>query len=373
MAIQHYQPFKAVAVVIAVAINAARLPVWLISYILPSLRPNPKWSFKQAVRVQVVKNFLATAAYIEMKTPVPLAPGSEKLRWAVSPEANPKYFVAIAKADPKIVPESMGGTWYPAAPTTNTRPGYVVLHFHGGAFVIGDGRTADAGFAAKTLLAHTPVSHVYAPQYRLSCNPNCHFPAALQDAITSYAYLIDTQGIPANKIILSGDSAGGNLVLSLVRYLTEHGKSIGLGKPAAAWLWSPWCNPSKSITSEAFDNSPHVNTDYITAAFGSWGAKAYAPKPETGLKIDDGYISSVGKPFATEVPLYISTGENEVLFHDDVELYEEFKAVKGNNVTLQIEENAVHDTILVGAIIGFEKTAQVAAKRAGDWFKTIVA
>lgn len=373
MAIQHYQPFKGLYVLLAIAINATRMPIWIITYLFPSLRPHPQWSFKQAVRVQVVKNFLATAAAIEMKTPVPLSPGWEKTRWAVAPSANPKYFTGVTKSDPKITPTSMGGTWYPAAPTAAAKPGTVILHFHGGAYVIGDGRTQDAGFAAKTLIAHTPASHVFAPQYRLSCNPNCHFPAALQDAITSYAYLIDTQGIPADKIVLSGDSAGGNLVLALLRYLVEHGEAVGLPQPRAALLWSPWCNPVKSETAEAFDSSPNKATDYITAEFGMWGANAYKPNKVTGLTLADGYLSSVGNAFATPVPLYISTGECEVLFHDDVELYEEFKAVKGNNVTLQVEELAVHDTILVGAIIGFEKTAQKGAQRAGEWLKTIKA
>jgi len=373
MAVQHYQPFKAFAVLYAIAVNTIKFPIWIIMYIPSWGRPHPGWTFRQAVAVQVVKNFLATAAWIEMKTPLSITPGPEKARWAVAPTADPKFFTGVANSDPLIKPTSMGGTWYPVAPTTGQKPGYVVMHYHGGAFVIGDGRTTDAGFAAKTLLANTPASHVYAPQYRLACNPDGHFPAALQDAITSYVYLIKTQGIPANKIILSGDSAGGNLALALVRYLTEHGKEVGLDLPAACWLWSPWCNPSKSVTSKDFDESPHKNTDYITAPFGMWGAKTYKPNARSGLDIHNRYISSVGNAFATPVPLYISTGECEVLFHDNVELYEELKAIKGNTVGFQIEELAVHDTILVGAILGFQKTAQKGARRAGEWFKTVIA
>lgn len=75
------------------------------------------------------------------------------------------------------------------------------------------------------------------PQYRLSHNDRTRFPAALQDVVTAYCYLTKDVGIPASKIVLSGDSAGANLVLALVRYVTEFGEEVGLEKPRAGWLW----------------------------------------------------------------------------------------------------------------------------------------
>jgi len=54
-----------------------------------------------------------------------------------------------------------------------------------GAYVIGDGRQDDCGFAAKTLLQHTSATHVFCPQY--AClNPGGRFPAQLQDAVTCF-------------------------------------------------------------------------------------------------------------------------------------------------------------------------------------------
>ena len=58
------------------------------------------------------------------------------------------------------------------------------------------------------------------PQYRLSSNSHGEFPAALQDAITSYSSLLN-MGISPQRIIVSGDSAGGHLAISLLRYLVE--------------------------------------------------------------------------------------------------------------------------------------------------------
>lgn len=308
-----------------------------------------------------------------MKTPLSLLPKAEKAKWQVVKPADKKSYTAVATSDPNIVPENVGGTWYPAKPSSTAKPGVVICHFHGGAFVIGDGRTQDAGFAAKTLIAETEATHVFAPQYRLASNPKGQFPAALQDAITVYSYLINVEGIPANKIVLSGDSAGANLALSLTKYLTEHGSTVGLDEPLAVFLWSIWANPNKSLSTDAFDRSPNQATDYITAAFGGWGARTYVPDIKYGLNLDSPYISFENNAFKTTVPLYVSAGESEVLFHDILKVYEQFSAIPGNKVAFQIEENCVHDIILTGPIVGFQKEARLGAKRAGDWLRKISA
>lgn len=106
----------------------------------------------------------------------------------------------------------------------------------GGAFVINDGRIDDTGFLAKTFLKYSSVSTVFTPQYRLASNGG-RFPAHLQDAITTYHHLIKTLGIDPAKIIISGDSAGANIALALLRYLVEYGEQNGLQSPGCAWLW----------------------------------------------------------------------------------------------------------------------------------------
>ena len=111
-----------------------------------------------------------------------------------------------------------------------------------GAYVIGDGRQDDCGFAAKTLLQHTSATHVLCPQYRLASNPGGRFPSQLQDAITSLLYLIEELKVPASQITLSGDSAGGNLCLALLRYIADNPKAA-VPSPGCAFLWSPWVDP----------------------------------------------------------------------------------------------------------------------------------
>lgn len=72
------QPGKALWTLFAVAFTAARLPLWIVYYISPSLRQHPHWSFTQALRVKIVSVFLWHASVVQVKTPLSLAPGAEK-------------------------------------------------------------------------------------------------------------------------------------------------------------------------------------------------------------------------------------------------------------------------------------------------------
>lgn len=58
-------------------------------------------------------------------------------------------------------------------------------------------------------------------QYRLAQNPKGRFPAAVQDAVTAYRYLL-SKGISTFNIVLSDDLVGGNLMIALLQYLVEY-------------------------------------------------------------------------------------------------------------------------------------------------------
>ena len=75
------------------------------------------------------------------------------------------------------------------------------------------------------------------PQYRLASDSSTRFPAAMQDGLTAYMYLLG-QGISPRDIVLSGDSAGANLVVALARYQTEEKGFLPL--PRASLSSSPW-------------------------------------------------------------------------------------------------------------------------------------
>lgn len=71
-------------------------------------------------------------------------------------------------------------------------------------------------------------------QYRLASRAH-PFPAAVQDFLTAYQYVLG-HGVPPRDLVLTGDSAGANLVLALLRYLAAQ----GLPQPGGAVAFSPW-------------------------------------------------------------------------------------------------------------------------------------
>ncbi|CAF9915437.1 MAG: hypothetical protein GOMPHAMPRED_000756 [Gomphillus americanus] len=350
----------------SILLGIARLPLWMIYFIPTGLRQHPKWTWKQAVGVRFVRAFLYWCCSVEMVTPYNLTPGSEKDQWVTFVPAKSKHYTGVATADPEIKPGKTGATWYPSVPAKSATK--VVLHFHGGAFVIGDGRVQDCGFLAGTLLKEAKVNYVCAVNYRLASNDGGRFPAALQDAITSYIYLTETLQISPRDIIFSGDSAGGNLVLCLLKYIANYGNVTGLTTPAAAWLWSPWVDPVGGTDPVRYYKSPNGSTDYVAHAFGVWGARCYMPLQES--KLNDSYIDFKHHPFKTGVPLYFSIGGAEMLLEDDIETAEQFERV-GNNVTKSLEEYCPHDIMLVGKNTNFDKEAAVAAQKAGTWLRNL--
>lgn len=240
-------------------------------------------------------------------------------------------------------------------------------HYHGGAYVIGDGRDADTGSLAKTLLKHAKVTHVFTPNYRLSVVPEGRFPAAFQDAVTSYYYLIKTLNIPANRVTVSGDSAGANLCLALQRYIAEYGEEVKLPYPAAAWLWSPWVDIDAARDANSLTTNKNFGTDYLSSNFTTWGARSFAPLGK-GFNTQDPYVSPLGSPFKTKTPQWIHTGDAEVLITDDVKLFEEFNSV-GNKVELEISKGAPHDILLIGHLLGFAEEASRVAEKAGQFLR----
>ncbi|KAJ5103669.1 hypothetical protein N7532_004198 [Penicillium argentinense] len=135
-----------------------------------------------------------------------------------------------------------------------------ILFFHGGAYFLMDPCTHRVPVAHLSRLTGSPVLSV---RYRLA--PQNPFPAALVDALTAYLSLIHPppgalhDPVPARKIVIAGDSAGGNLSLVLLqtlltlqrasRSINFHGKEVPIELPAGVATVSPWCDISRAMPS----------------------------------------------------------------------------------------------------------------------------
>ncbi|KAI3319754.1 alpha/beta hydrolase fold-3 domain-containing protein [Xylariaceae sp. AK1471] len=343
-----------------------RLPFWMLSYGFRRSRPLPTWSFKQSLLVKVFYEYVYLVSRAETPQPLTLEPGKEKERFEKIEPFSPDVYRGPLKSN-TVAPAVIGGTWYPRKPDDPANAGPVMLHIHGGAMVLGDGRIDSTGPMAKLFLEHGKVGTIFAPQYRLSSRPtSAPFPAALQDSLTSYLYLVRTLGIPAENICVSGDSAGGNLVIALLRYLVEYGAQLAIPQPKSAVIIAPWVAPIKHLWPDiTITSNPNFHTDYLGAELCRWGARTYA----RDVSPTDTYITPLGHPFATPVPMLVTLGAAEILGIDAVEWAHEMGRVEGNELETYVEADAPHDTLLVGHIIGFEESAEEVARRIGVFIR----
>lgn len=333
-------------------------------------RPSPKWTLRQTLMVQLVKSFVKVQSFVRPHLQLSLQPGKEGDRFALVRLAPANLYVGPLD-DPVVKPRSIGGTWSPRVPktarTSEPESLTVCLHFHGGAYVIGTGRDADAAFIQKILRNHVGCTHVFLPQYRLADGKENRFPAQLQDALSSYVYLIHELGIPASRIVVSGDSAGGNLALSLLRYLHDYGTQLELPWPGAVLLWSPWTDITVGASHAQITANSNFSTDYLPSGFPLWGHDDYTANGH--IKATDPYVSpGYNAGFHIQSPVWMQTGGREMLYNDNLRFYELFKQA-GTQLEWSVFGECPHDIILIGDKLGWEKEAKEAGEQANVFIR----
>jgi acetyl esterase/lipase len=118
-----------------------------------------------------------------------------------------------------------------------------VLYLHGGGYVFGSAFGYQPHAGAIATAARTGV---LLPDYRLA--PEHPFPAAVDDSLSAYHWLLD-QGVAPEQVTIAGDSSGGGLVLSLLLRLAEQNSP----QPGAAVLMCPWLDLALRLEREPSD------------------------------------------------------------------------------------------------------------------------
>jgi acetyl esterase/lipase len=369
VAAKHARMGQILRAVLVTAIEICQLSMRAVSWVLfPRFRPHPTWTLKQSVLVGVVKAALGYLSTAKPRVHLPLAPGPEGSRFVLIETKRPTLYRGPLRDD-TIQPTVVGATWTPQAieaGAVRKDDVRIILHFHGGAYVLGDGRDRDVGFLARGLLANTSCTHVLAPQYRLASEPLGRYPAALQDALSAYLYLVSDLGVPANQVVLSGDSAGGHIVLGLLRYLAEFGSELDIPTPLAVLLWSPWTNIAASLNARDMMLNERYVTDYIPPSFPAWGARSFLGSGATDL--NDPYVSLADEKHVKvgDVPVWVHTGGKEILY-DDNRCFVELLRKTDRLVEWVVHEDCPHDIMLMGETLAFEKAAMEGATKAGDF------
>lgn len=194
---------------------------------------------------------------------------------------------------------------------------YVILYCHGGGYMTGSCLYART---LTTKLATSTSMDVLCFDYRLA--PEHPYPAAAEDAMRAWNYLM-LLGYGARDVIVAGDSAGGNMALSLTLKLKEEGRLL----PRGLVLMSPWTDLTSGGRSHqsraALD--PVLDKEYLDKAIA-----AYVREDE----LTNPLISPLFGDFAGFPPTYIQVGDNEILLNDATELHK--KMIK-ENVSVKLD------------------------------------
>lgn len=229
-----------------------------------------------------------------------------------------------APASVQVAPLELGGVQCLRVGAKHPRSGPTVLHFHGGAYVIGSA-TASVEYAGR--LADAVDGHCITVEYRLA--PEHPYPAAIDDAVNAYRGLLAT-GIPATDIFLSGESSGGGLAVALAIAL----RHAGLPRPAGILAACPFADLTLSAESltKFHGDDPAANRDML-----SYLAASYFQ----GHEPTDPLVSPVFGDLHDLPPMILTAATNEVLFNDTTRLAARAKAA-GVDVTVKIVDDSVH-------------------------------
>jgi salicylate hydroxylase len=199
----------------------------------------------------------------------------------------------------------------------------VVLHFHGGGYCFG---SAACSVEYAERLARAAEGRCLALEYRLA--PEHPFPAALEDALAAYRWLLETHR--PEHIVFSGESAGAGLAVAAAMALRDAGDPL----PAGIVALSPFvdCALKGETIHRRNGEDPIVEIDTLAYMVSSYFQKSSPADP---------LVSPIYGNFAGLPPMLVQAGRKEVLVDEAIGLAERAKA-HGVDATLELYDERLH-------------------------------
>ena len=190
----------------------------------------------------------------------------------------------------------------------STGGGACVQYAYGGGYVCG---SVQEDLVITIPMAELANARVIMVDYRLS--PEHPYPAAQQDMQQVYPALLEKYG--ADRLIISGESAGGNQAVALMQFARDQGMPM----PACAVLFSPWVDLSNQGDSHIFNDSrdPSLNNAWVDSA---------AAMHANGIALDNPGISPLYADMHGLAPCLITTGTRDLLLSQCLGLAQKLRA-----------------------------------------------
>lgn len=199
----------------------------------------------------------------------------------------------------------------------------IIMYLHGGAYVAGSLQSHRHLVSALSIACNAEAMAV---DYRLA--PEHPFPAALDDAMSAYLWLVKKHG--SESVIIAGDSAGGGLAVALIAKLLEDQLAV----PRAAVLLAPWVDltgDSPTIVSVG-TRDVILSKEMLTSS-----ARMYAHT----YPLDQPYISPINAQLSGFPETLIQVGTKDMLLNDSRILSQKLKQ-HGSQVAYEEWKGAMH-------------------------------
>ncbi|KAI8061053.1 Alpha/Beta hydrolase protein [Gongronella butleri] len=212
----------------------------------------------------------------------------------------------------------------------------VIQYIHGGGFSVGHATMYMPSFMYLLEILkskHGINAAILSIEYELS--PKSRYPEAIHECMRGYCYLTHTLRIPGSKLLLAGESAGGNLVgttLAVIGHQRDHAEYASLPKlpmPAGSVMISPWATLHAGSPSYAANEATDVIRTYLLNIY----ITNYLPRRVPMAHAEDNLAALARNPLVSILyadykdvtPVLVVYSNAEVLQHEDAQLVKRLK------------------------------------------------
>jgi len=229
-----------------------------------------------------------------------------------------------------------------------------ILYVHGGGWVLGNAGTHDR--LVRELAVGADAAVVFVEYDR---SPEARYPVAIEQAYETARWITNhghTMGLDASRLVVAGDSVGGNMAAALALLAEQRGDVTFTHQS----LYYPVTDAAQDTQSYAeFADGPH-----LTAKAMAWFWDAYLPDLDRRSEITASPLRATLPELAGLPPAFVIVDENDVL-RDEGEAYARKLIQAGVPTTVVRYDGTLHDFMMLNPVRSTAATTAAIAQAIG--------
>jgi acetyl esterase len=214
-----------------------------------------------------------------------------------------------------------------------------VLYVHGGGWILGNAATHDR--LVRELAVGADAAVVFVEYDR---SPEARYPVAIEQAYATARWITregGTEGLDASKLVVAGDSVGGNMTAALTIMAKQRGD--------VRFLHQSMYYPVTDARQDTASYREFADGPYLTAKAMAWFWDAYLPETDKRAEITASPLRASLEDLAGLPPAFVIVDENDVL-RDEGEAYARRLTEAGVPTTSVRYNGTIHDFMLLNPI-----------------------